>query len=315
MKHLSVSYILCVLLLSPTVLRAQGANGQLDLRTEGFVPLIGIPGLDAAGYNVNEYVNIIYVLAISIAAFIAVVRLIFAGLKYMFTDVVPTKSSAKTEIRNAILGLLIVVGAVLILNTINPQLTTLTALNFEAVNVTAPRATPVPDRLPRTQNETGLDVVEDVPDLPAEERGQLIADCIAPTDGTPGEWVLRGDGSGYCVGTETESAEPNLVNTETARERYIAEQNLSGAEAEDFRRRFNQFVATQEPETIDDEYIGTLLANYEADEVVFIVKTVEVASATPLEGYESSQEVICKEITGSNNIVEDRTRGYLACLR
>lgn len=222
MKRLSVSFILCLLSLAPTVLRAQDASEQLDLRKEGFVPLIGIPGLDATGYNVNEYVNILYILAISIAAFLAVVRLIFAGLKYMFTDVVPTKSSAKKEIRNAFLGLLIVVGAVLILNTINPQLTTLTALNFEAVNVTAPRATPVPDRLPRTQNETGLDVVEDVPELPEEERGQIIADCISPTDGTPGEWVLRGDGSGYCVGTETETAETNLVNTEAARERYIA---------------------------------------------------------------------------------------------
>ncbi|MAZ30075.1 hypothetical protein CL655_02205 [bacterium] len=132
-------YTFCALFL-PAITLAQ------DARKEGFVPLIGIPGLDSSGYTTENYVNIIYVLAISTAAFIAVLRLILAGLKYMITDVVPQKQQAKDDIRTALVGLLIVLGAVLILNTINPQLTRLSALDLE--RVTAPifeRVVVIPD--------------------------------------------------------------------------------------------------------------------------------------------------------------------------
>lgn len=95
-----------------------------------FVPLIGIPGVDTPGeYSIENYINILYVLAISVAAFLAVVKLILAGLQYILSDVVTKKEDAKTNIRTALIGLLIVLSAVLILNTINPQLTNLTALD------------------------------------------------------------------------------------------------------------------------------------------------------------------------------------------
>jgi hypothetical protein len=120
--------ILLTLWLLPLTMLAQ------DAREEGFIPLIGIPGLDGGGYNINNYLNILYVLAISVAAFLAVLRLVLAGFKYMFTDVVPQKDQAKRDIRGALVGLLVVLGAVLILNTINPQLTNLNALNLDEVS-------------------------------------------------------------------------------------------------------------------------------------------------------------------------------------
>ena len=111
-----------VLLLLPLLALAQ--------EVAEFVPLIGIPGLtDPSGYTTELYINILYVLAISIAAFLAVIKLILAGLKYMLTDVVPQKEGAKQDIRTALIGLFIVLTAVLILSTINPQLTNLTALD------------------------------------------------------------------------------------------------------------------------------------------------------------------------------------------
>ena len=87
----------------------------------GFVPLVGIPGIDAPD-DLNDVVNTIYLLAISIAALLAVIKIIIAGVKYMLSDVVTTKQDAKSDIWGALIGLLVVVSAVLILLTINPQL-------------------------------------------------------------------------------------------------------------------------------------------------------------------------------------------------
>jgi hypothetical protein len=91
-----------------------------------FVNLVGIPGLDSNGLpNLNAYINALYRLSISIAALLAVIKIVIAGAKYMLTDIVPAKEEAKKDIQGAIIGLLIVIGAIIILNTINTDLTNL----------------------------------------------------------------------------------------------------------------------------------------------------------------------------------------------
>jgi len=113
------------------------AGQETNRPASGFVPLVGIPYVDTTDPNLSlaGYVNALYKAAISIAAFMAVVKIIFAGVKYMLSDVVTTKESAKKDIRGALIGLLIVIGAVLILNTINPQLKGLRALDGPPVDV------------------------------------------------------------------------------------------------------------------------------------------------------------------------------------
>jgi hypothetical protein len=100
------------------------------VHAQEFIPLVGIPYVDTQSSDLSlaGYVNALYTAAISIAAFMAVVKIIFAGVKYMLSDVVTSKEDAKKDIRGALIGLLIVIGAVLILNTINPQLKGLGAL-------------------------------------------------------------------------------------------------------------------------------------------------------------------------------------------
>ncbi len=88
-----------------------------------FQPLVGIPGLSNPSTDINSYINILYALSISIAALLAVIKIIVAGVKYMLSDVVTSKSEAKSDIQGALIGLLVVISAVLILNIINPQLT------------------------------------------------------------------------------------------------------------------------------------------------------------------------------------------------
>jgi len=95
-----------------------------------FIELAGIPYVSTGKIDsLGDYVDALYKASISIAAFLAVVKIIFAGVKYMLSDIVPTKEAAKKDIWGALIGLLIVVGAVLILNTINPQLSNLDVLN------------------------------------------------------------------------------------------------------------------------------------------------------------------------------------------
>jgi len=106
------------------------AGQEANRETYDFVPLVGIPYVNTdAPPSLAGYVDALYTAAISIAAFMAVVKIIFAGVKYMLSDVVTSKEDAKKDIRGALIGLLIVLGAVLILNTINPQLSGLTALD------------------------------------------------------------------------------------------------------------------------------------------------------------------------------------------
>ncbi len=87
-----------------------------------FVPLVGIPGVNADA-NINDYINALYALSISLAALLAVIKIIIAGVKWMLSDMVTTISDAKKDIQGALLGLLIVISAVVVLNFINPQLT------------------------------------------------------------------------------------------------------------------------------------------------------------------------------------------------
>lgn len=97
--------------------------------------LVGIPGIGNPDGNFDGYIQAIYAMFISLAALLAVVKIIIAGVKYMFSDIVTQKSQAKNDIKGAILGLLIVLSAVLILTVINPELTN---FNLEQQRVNAP---------------------------------------------------------------------------------------------------------------------------------------------------------------------------------
>lgn len=105
-----------------------GLFGAPALAQLTYEPIVQIPRLTPNTQNTEQYVNALYLLAITLAAFLAVVKIIFGGVKWMLSDVVTDKSAAKKDIKGALLGLLIVLTAVLILNTINKDLTNLDIL-------------------------------------------------------------------------------------------------------------------------------------------------------------------------------------------
>ncbi|MDQ5922848.1 MAG: hypothetical protein QG644_556 [Patescibacteria group bacterium] len=70
----------------------------------------------------SKYINLVVKIAIGIAAVLAVIMIVMGGIQYMTSELISSKEEGKKRITNAILGLLIALGAYLILFTINPNL-------------------------------------------------------------------------------------------------------------------------------------------------------------------------------------------------
>lgn len=109
---------------------------------QGFVPLAPIPGLtqgvvaDSAG--LANFFNNLYKYIIGLAAVIAVVQIIWAGLEIAVfqKDSVSAISINKGRIYNAIFGLVLVLSPVLVFSIINPSILNL-SLNIPPLNTTS----------------------------------------------------------------------------------------------------------------------------------------------------------------------------------
>lgn len=94
---------------------------------KGYTPLEPLSTFNNGRYeNFADYLATVYRLAITVGALIAVVMLVTGGVRYMLSESFTNKDAAKARIRNALWGLVILVGSFLILYTINPNL-----LNFK----------------------------------------------------------------------------------------------------------------------------------------------------------------------------------------
>ncbi len=102
-----------------------GGGGQNCNYSLNYVPMIDLPGVTNPNSSTSfaSYASALYSVAIVVAALLAVIRLVIAGAKYMMTDVVSGKGEAINDIKGSLLGLLIIISAFVILNTINPNLT------------------------------------------------------------------------------------------------------------------------------------------------------------------------------------------------
>lgn len=103
--------LLFVVLLIPHVILA--APGD-------YTPLEPIPVLGGGTVSLTSYIPNLVKLIIQIAGVLAVVMIVLGGVQYLSTDAIGGKSEGKQKIENAIYGLLLAIGAYVILNTINP---------------------------------------------------------------------------------------------------------------------------------------------------------------------------------------------------
>lgn len=96
-----------------------------------FVPLAPIPGLDTSDdATLASYINSVFYLLIAVAAMLAVIRIVIGGFQYMTTEAVTTKGEAVKTIREAVFGLLLLLGTWVILATVNQDIVNLEALRF-----------------------------------------------------------------------------------------------------------------------------------------------------------------------------------------
>jgi hypothetical protein len=200
---------------------------------QDFVPLVGIPYLETSAdeRSLGDYVNALYIAAISIAAVLAVLRIIYAGVQYMLTDVVTQKGAAKKTIRNALIGLILIVAAFLILNTINPQLTSLNSLNqLQGLNLNLQAPTAI------SETADGAQAVFDScqsPDFIEQRniggqgsRNNLITVCCS-ADGSTGHELCR---NAYQRNAATAGfvVEPYSTDNRAAHEQNVAECTSKG---------------------------------------------------------------------------------------
>src|SRR3989338_2557786 len=119
MKKTFLLIILTSYFLLPTPILVLAQQTEYEL----LAPLPGyVQNTTGNKTNASLYITGIFTLIIAIAGLLAVIAIIFGGIKYMSTDAFTGKSEAKATIEHAIWGLLLAVSAWLILNTINPNL-------------------------------------------------------------------------------------------------------------------------------------------------------------------------------------------------
>lgn len=117
----------------------------LFVHATGYIELVGVPriGVDTGPIeSTQDYINVLLNLSIGLAAFIAVVKLVLAGVKYALSEIVTDKGDAKEDIKSAIIGLLIIIGSVTILNEINPKLSVLSFVDDIETPVLPPGSGP-----------------------------------------------------------------------------------------------------------------------------------------------------------------------------
>lgn len=91
----------------------------------------------AGGYaSFPYYLSTIFKILISFGTLSAVVMLVWGGITYIVSDAVDMKGNAKKRIQAALLGLALLAGSYLILNTINPDLLKFN-LNFSSLSTGA----------------------------------------------------------------------------------------------------------------------------------------------------------------------------------
>lgn len=126
-----ISIILSSLLLFTPSARAAETQG-------GFVPLADVTGTKLEGLyaegaaldgdfsgSLTDYINRIFMAAITIGGILAVMRIAWSGFLYITTDLWSTKGRAKEILQETILGLCLLLAVWLILYQINPNILSL----------------------------------------------------------------------------------------------------------------------------------------------------------------------------------------------
>lgn len=123
MRIFLISILLIGALVSPVFLSAQTRSGLGQIQDKPVV-LEPIPGVTDSKDKIDfpTFLRNLFSFLLAVGAILAVFMLVWGGVWYMTSDVVGEKEKARKRIFNAVLGLLLLFGSVLVLRTINPDL-------------------------------------------------------------------------------------------------------------------------------------------------------------------------------------------------
>ncbi len=112
-----------------TISQTTQTNGTTDCSGTNcnlnYVPLEPLPGSVPSGAygDLGSYLNYLFPILITIGAILGVGTFTLYGVVYMTSSVAGSKEKAKTRMEKSIWGLILLLGSVTILTTINPNLT------------------------------------------------------------------------------------------------------------------------------------------------------------------------------------------------
>ncbi len=178
-------------------------------------PLAPLPGF-TADLNLGQWFESLFTILIVIAGLLALIMIIVGGITYMTSESFGGKGQAKEYIINAIVGLILALGAWVILNTVNPDLAEDLSLEIPTVSLDGPteewnngNAAPGTNIAP-TASLGGQPIVQGMP-WPSDtaQRNQLAAAGV--TVNTPNDCSPTAGGSG-CTSVYFEGSASDLIS-------------------------------------------------------------------------------------------------------
>jgi Type IV secretion system pilin len=161
----------------------------VDNSTGNYTPLAPLPGTtinancdptqNNCQTNFATYLPGIFRLAIGVAGALAVIMIVIGGVQYLSTDALSGKSEGKEKITNALIGLLLAIGAFVILNTINPGTLSLN-LSLSPVATTSP-SQPLTPTTPSTPSAAGSTLTSNT--CPPQKGGNTQCICNSCVNG------------------------------------------------------------------------------------------------------------------------------------
>jgi hypothetical protein len=131
---------------NPTPAGSSGGSEPAERPFQSITPQLGapIPGADLSaaervGDVVNvpflaQYINGAYRYGVTIVLIIAIVMVVYGGFRYLVGASMGDIQAGKKIIQDALIGMLIVLGAYMLLNTVNPETLNLSVLKLQFVS-------------------------------------------------------------------------------------------------------------------------------------------------------------------------------------
>jgi len=152
-----------------------------------YVPLVSLPGVpEGQGVGLGSYLDSMFKIGIGLAGVFAVLMIVIGGIQYIGGAANPSaRTEAKNKITNAIFGLVLALGAWLILYTVNP--------NLLKKDIIITPVTPVSGTPPTSTQSTQYCVDYYSLDSDGDREGAKITDCFLTTQNcSTRESSLRG---------------------------------------------------------------------------------------------------------------------------